>query len=268
MFEATLHSAHPDRQRVQGLILATGIAVTASATMLAAWWTLDRLVIDRVGGPDSSLEIAEFSLLPPPPVPDPPPPPDEIDPAPSNAPSSSGATATIPDEPGGASPGDPEPSETISKIAEPGGDGGIPTRGGCPASVCGSGPIAGPPSTGGGSCTGPACGVAPARPDPPPAEVEFSALRCLACADPDQAKLRRTASGMRRRLGSVAIRFCVDPRGRVEASSLEITRSYGDSAVDRIARAAVAKWRFAPMTVAGKARRACSVARFQIRFDP
>lgn len=83
----------------------------------------------------------------------------------------------------------------------------------------------------------------------------------------DQARLRQASAGLRKRSGTVLVQFCVDTRGHVEPGSVEISRSFGDPAVDDIARATVGRWRFAPMKVDDQPRRACSQAQFDIRFN-
>ena len=97
--------------------------------------------------------------------------------------------------------------------------------------------------------------------------MKFDALRCLACADPDQAALRKLAGSVMQRRGQVGVRFCVDVHGRVEKSSIKVTSSYGVSAVDRVTTTAIEGWRFSPLKLAGKPHRACSRAEFNIRFD-
>jgi TonB family protein len=273
MFETMLHAADPDHQRIQRLALAALIAVGSTSAVFASLWTLDRLKIDRIGGPASpDLELVQLSLLAPPPVVEPSPPPPDTSTSTAASAGPAAAVETLEESP------DPLDSRFDTPVANdeipdpvPGKPGilGIPGMFGsaaCPGGVC-----VGPPGpgtgTGGGDCTGPACGASSGRRDPGPTQVAFSALNCLACPDPDQAELRRTASSLRKRDGAVVARFCVDTRGRVEADSVEITRSFGDSAVDRVARGAVLVWRFSPMKVAGVPRRACSEARFNIRFD-
>jgi TonB family protein len=268
MFEATLHAADPDHQRLQRLTLAAAIALASTATAIASVWTLERLHIDRIGGPSQKFEITHLSLLPPPKPVDPPPPPKFVEPDSSVA---STSTSTV--------------KPTVSKLVEDSASDagvqatkpsvgvhnrGVPDFGGgasCPGGLC-----LGTNSGGGNTpCVGPQCGTSSSHSkttvDSAPAEVEFSALRCLACADPDRAALRKTNAGMQRRNGKVVARFCVDHNGRVEARSIQISRSHGDAAVDRITTAALQGWRFSPMKIGNAPRRACSSATFNIRFD-
>jgi TonB family protein len=263
-FEATL-SAAPDRQRIQRLCVATLISVGMTATGLVGSWALEQLGIERVGAPRSTFELVEFSLLAPKPI-KPPPPPDDIEAIAGGGGGDPGPKLEKPEPPIDAGIDAELPSNRIPEIGSRG-QGGIPQiggGGGCPAGICGSGPISSIPGPG---CVGPNCGVAAKRPEPPPAKVAFSALHCLACPDPDRAELRRTPSSLRKRGGEVALRFCVDARGVVEAGSLDMIESFGDAEVDRIIRAAVSRWRFKPMQIAGEPRRACSERSFRITFD-
>jgi TonB family protein len=269
MFETMLHAADPDHQRIQRLALAALIALGSTSAAFASLWTLDRLQIDRIGGPASpDLELVQLSLLPPPPVIEPPPPPPDMSSSAASSAGSADAVETLEEESPDSRFDTPIANDEIpDPVAGKSGIPGIPDLFGsaaCPGGVCVGPPGPGP---GTGDCTGPACGASSVRPDPAPTQVAFSALNCLACRDPDQAELRKTASSLRKRDGAVVARFCVDTRGHVEADSVAITRSFGDSAVDRVARGAVLRWRFSPMKVAGVPRRACSEARFNIRFD-
>jgi len=268
MFEAALSSTLPDPQRLQRLTLAAAIALSVTAASIAGVWTLERLHIDRVGGPTATpFELMSFSVLPPPKPVTPPPPPtygDEPEQASDPAPTSRVAR---PDQPDHASDQtDPSPRGLAGLGASGSGErgAGIPTGPGCAPGLCGPSLIPGS----GTPCIGPSC----AKPGPPsvaaaPGRVEFSALRCLACADPDRDLLRKADMGSRKRSGAVGVRFCVDTRGHVEPGSVEISRSFGDATIDDITRAAVRRWRFSPMKVAGQPRRACTQTQFQIHFN-
>jgi TonB family protein len=267
-FEATLSSAAPDRQRIQRLCVSSLISVGLTVGGLAGSWALEQLGVERVGGPRSTFELVEFSLLAPKII-DPPPPPPDIEPIVAGGVGDPGPTREHIEEPMSVGIEAAMPSKRIPDIGSRG-DGGVPIGAGCPAGLCGSGPGSSIPGSSipgqGPGCVGPHCSVAK-RPEPPPAKVAFSALHCLACSDPDRAELRRTASSSRKQGGGVALRFCVDVRGRVDADSIVVTESFGDDDVDRITRAAVSNWRFKPMQIAGEPRRACSETRFRITFD-
>ncbi|MCA9683416.1 MAG: TonB family protein [Myxococcales bacterium] len=267
MFEAVLPTH--DRQRTQRLLLAGLIALAGTSATLATTWTLERLIVDRVGPPEARFDLAQLSFLPPPPVAKPPPPPeieggaaggesDRRDPAPSRP---------VADE----GPSEPEP-KSIGKIPEPDrGFSGLPPAGFCPGGIC----PAKATGTGTGTCVGIHCkkgpggggtGIGTGSGGGAPRTVPFSAMSCLACVDPDPAELRKTAAGIRQQGGKVVVHFCVDRNGKVEAGSLRIKQSFGDAAVDAIAKKAVGTWRFSPMEIDGEARRACSDARFSIQF--
>lgn len=273
MFEATLYTAELDRSRLQRLTFAAAIAIAATTAGIASMWTLDQLHIDRISGPSQQLELAQFSILPPPPpVVPPPPPPGDGDGDIEDQKVSDPAPTSKREQPESLD-ADDSPSKIPTRptnIAAPPSQ-GIPGVGqsGCPGGVCQgmgkTGPGGKPP------CAPPLCSYsnssAPPIPSGPPKEVEFSALRCLACADPDRAALRKTTASAQGRAGKVSARFCVDAGGRVEAKSITISRSYGDAAVDRIVRSTIEGWRFSPMKVGNQARRACSSVSFNIRFD-
>jgi TonB family protein len=277
MFEAALYDHdHADAERIQRLTLAAAIALTLTAAGLASVATLDRLGIDRVHGPKPQLEVLSLSsVLTPEPIAPPPPPPavvgggvasDDVDPEHPTDPDPSPklerrtppiASTTVTDE----------RAEGASGEASPFGELGCP-----PGMRCDDGPGGGGRGPGpGGGCLGPNCATTQVPPstaaEPAPTQVAFTALRCLACADPDPAALRKLAGTVHQRRGRVRVDFCVDRQGRVEQRSIAIRSSYGVAAVDRITTAAVERWRFAPLKVAGTPRRACSSAQFNIRFD-
>lgn len=264
MFEATLHAADPDRQRQQRLILAAAIAVSTSSVAFASVWTLERLGIDRVLGPSQQFELLQFSLLPAPQIEPPPPPPPETS-ARGSASASMSVEETLEEDPT-ANEGLTQPQQHKNPI----GDGkGMPTGTGtgCKGPLC-TGALN--PNVIGQTCTGPACATVTKLPpaiESAPAEVDFSVLRCLACANPDQAALRKTVATMRKRSGKVEVKFCVDRTGRVEANSIKVSRSFGVATVDQVTTKAIKGWRFSPMKVNGKPRRACSRTVFNIRFD-
>lgn len=263
-FEATLPSTAPDRQRIQRLCFATLISVGLTAGGLVGSWALEQLGVERVGGPNATFELVELSLLAPKPIDPPPPPPPDITPVVDGGGDPGPKLESIEETPTAGIEA-ALPSNRIPDIGSPG-KGGIPTPTGmgCLPGLCGNNNQTS--SLTGKGCVGPHCGVAE-RPAPPPAKVAFSALHCVACSDPDRSELRRTAASMRKRAGSVSLRFCVDVRGKVEAGSIDVTESFGDADVDRIARAAVSGWRFKPMQIAGEPRRACSETEFRITFD-
>ncbi|MCA9655470.1 MAG: hypothetical protein H6712_02820 [Myxococcales bacterium] len=133
--------------------------------------------------------------------------------------------------------------------------------------------IGGPPGI--GTCVLPPCVGTPIPrvvrpPSPAPrTELPIDAARATATydPDPDPKALARTETGRsNRRAGRSSVHFCIDERGRT--FDLSTQRGFrGDPEVDRICRQTVAKWRFTPMRVGGKARTTCSTVTFEIQFD-
>lgn len=118
--------------------------------------------------------------------------------------------------------------------------------------------------TGTGTCKGPKCRTTTRDPGAlPPIKVNRSQLACTACPNPSEAELRRAAKGTLRG-GRNITRFCVDTRGRV--SEVHTTKSAGDPHVDGVIRRTVKNWRLRPFRVAGKERRACTTATFNLKF--
>jgi protein TonB len=254
----------PTPSRSSRLMLASVIACSSLAIAAAFALTLERMSILRMPGPKTSYELASVVIAEPPKVAEPPAKPDD-------PPAANGEFdgPTTPDHPSPKSAiledgGDPS-SPTIGSTG--GGASGIPggPPGGkpCPAGICAKGPVGIP----GGLCIGPNCKKTATSKPPPPKPLPFSSLGCIACADPSQDALRRTAAGIRKSSGTNVTRFCVDASGRVEASSVATESSHGDPAIDRLCRDAVKGWRFTPTKVDGEGRRACSEATFRIRFE-
>ncbi|MFV8756646.1 TonB family protein [Nannocystaceae bacterium ST9] len=261
VLDADASSSRSSRLLVAGVIACSTVAVAAAFAL-----TLERMSILRVSGPKTHFDLAAVAVVEPP----------KVEPAPK--PEQLAAE--------GREDGDDMPSldrrETTPAIVEAGDDaasdelgqpslgagkipGGPPGVGlACPGGICGKGPIGIP--GGGGTCVGPACKKTPLTSAPPPKPMPLKSLGCIACADPAQSALR-TAAGMRELAGTNVTRFCVDANGRVEAGSVATERSHGDPEIDRVCRDAVKKWRFSPTTVDGVARRACSEATFEIRFE-
>src|SRR5690606_27718709 len=218
-------------------------------------------------GPSQRLEIASLSLLPPPKPADPPPPPAPLDDREAGGDPSPRTTSIAKPIDSNHDEGSPSDALVQPKGSDLGARRqGIPDFSGkvaCPGGMCGSSTERGGSGT---PCIGARCESGSST-DAAPREVEFSALRCLACGDPDRAALRKTTASTQRRSGTVVVRFCVDVDGRVDARSLKVSRSHGDAAVDRITTDAIKRWRFSPMKIGNQARRACSSASFNIRFD-
>lgn len=272
MFEHVLEN--PDQQRANRLMLATMIAISTTSFALAGTWTMERLNIERVHAPDGlQLDIAQVRFLPPPPVEKPPELAEDPSTVAATAAAPQAAANTLEEDP---PDDDPAPATTPSSIPSipsiplaSGGTGGIPGGKGCPGGVCSTvpeGTCVGPHCSAiatSGTCVGPNCKAGSAA----PTKVEFSALRCLACADPSKAELRKTKAATQKRPGTVTAKFCVHPNGKVDPKSVKLSSTFHDAVVEDVVRKAVRQWRFSPMKVGGQARRACSDTSFDIRFE-
>ncbi len=252
--------------RASRLAFATMIACSSLVLGFSLVLTLERMSILRVPGPKTSFVVAAVVIADPPKLAEPPAKPEELAAsgtqadAPTSAPTSTlresaASAATDVDEVG-------RESAISGESGIPGGPMGIGV--GCPGGVCAKGPIGIPKRL--GSCVGPTCTSALAKPKPPK-PIPFSALGCIHCPDPNTDALRRTAAGLRKSAGTNVTQFCVDSTGHVEPGSVETATSHGDAAIDRLCRDAVKAWRFSPTKVDGAARRACSEAAFRIQFE-
>lgn len=111
---------------------------------------------------------------------------------------------------------------------------------------------------------GPASSVS-AKNAPEPLDVVLQ--RAIYTPDPDPKLLARTKTGMLSRHDGVnRTAFCIDARGKT-VSVRTAKRFEGDPQVDEICLDAVKQWRFEPFRIDGRARRVCSVAVFEIRFE-
>jgi protein TonB len=259
MFETYLVHQEVDpkiRRRFTFALSAAVVATVASGVML---WTVEKMHISRVGAPTSDFLIFALDEFVPPPQ-EPPPllaggETEDQDDVEEDPPEDILEEPTQPQE----TPNEIPKAKSSAKdvLARAGAGAGSPfgVPGGDPNSTCivGCGRGVATPTTDGGD-------------KKPPPEVDFSALTCRVCPDPDQKALQRTGAGlMNRRALSNKTRFCVESDGKV--SSVSVRRSSGDKDVDRIIKQTVARWRFAPMMVGGRARKACSTASFDIRFE-
>lgn len=264
MFAATLDASSSD-VRASRLALATILVCSGLALACTLALVLERMVVMRVAGPRSRIDFAAAAIAEPPKPIEPPDPPRDIEPV---------ERAGGGELPSVAPPAIVEIREDVEGEArggdEPAGEGrGIPgpIHGGssCVGPMCGKPAIGGLQSgIGTGFCVGSHCKPGKAK---PPAPLSLDAMQCIACPDPSDAALRKTTAGLAKRTGTNVTSFCVDPRGRVEADSIDTRRSHGDPTIDRLCREAVAGWRFSPTKVDGEARRACSEATFRIRFE-
>lgn len=259
-------------ERRQRLLMGGALALALSLGMGALSWTASKLGISAVAPPKSFYTVTMGMLDAPPP------------PAPPPAPAGGGAeddrkTATpeevVPDEP------DIAPTE----VAELDPDPRPRVKATVPGAATGSGnPLGRGPGIPGG--TGTHCPLPPClgtqqvigrphvpQPKPPPKDDPIQApIKTVMAAsvftpDPDQAKLSRTPTGRTHRSpGKSTISFCIGGDGKTHDVRIR-GRFRGDAEVDEICRQTVAKWRFSPQRVGGKARATCSVITFDIRFE-
>jgi TonB family protein len=271
MFDHYMSHQFADPRRRSRLLLASVAAALGCTLSVGMMWTSHQLSLGRVDAPSlGNFEFTAINLLETPDLTKPPPTPPPEEPA----------RAVIPedelferiekaDTPRDSSPhrDDPsKPSKEKPTLFESIGSQGCPVGAVCHGTDTGKrafGPGGGGSGDGDGDgdgdCKGAHCEGEAAGP------VKFERLRCRACADPAVDTLRKTPAAAMHRSGVNETRFCVDEDGRTY--DVATKRSLGDAAVDRICRDTVRKWRFAPMQIAGKARRACSSVRFDIRFD-
>lgn len=247
------------------------MAVTLAAGMGATSWVAAKLGITAVTPPKSFYSVTFERLEAPPP------------PAPPPAPAAGGATEDERDAVPEEDPPEPEAAPTeVVKLdlqARP-----RPRTTSIPGDATGKGgPLGSPLGIPGGA--GPHCPLPPCvgtqadfgrttipRPEPTRAAPIQAPIRTVMASavftpDPDQATLGRTPTGRSHRSpGKATISFCIDGRGKTY--DVRVRRGFrGDAEVDEICRKTVARWRFSPQRVAGKARSTCSSVTFDIRFD-
>lgn len=257
MFETYLIEQRVDPQIRRRFTFALGAVVVATVASGALMWAMEKMHVTRVGAPTSDYLVFALDQVEPPPPP-----------APPAAPSAAPADPPDEDTPVEDIMEDPvQPTEVPDDIPNPrksardvlsqvggGGDNPFGVPGGDPNSKCvvGCGPVVKVPTA--------------ASEPKAPREVDFSALGCRVCPDPDQKALQHTSAALMGKHGvSNKTRFCVESSGKV--SAVTTARGSGDRDVDRIIKETVRAWRFAPMLVDGRARKACSVASFDIRFE-
>jgi protein TonB len=101
------------------------------------------------------------------------------------------------------------------------------------------------------------------------AKKPIDAVRGQALYDPnpDEKKLAGTkAFTFDKRGGQSHVSFCVNASGKVE-DVRTVKKFPGDPKVDEICRDAVKAWRFKPFLVDGKAKKTCSVVKFDLKPD-
>jgi TonB family protein len=255
MFETYLIHQQGDPETRKRFTFAVSLAVAATLTSGMALFATEKMNISKVSAPKSDFLIFSLDELEPPPPPQPPAAPAAATPEPPDV--DDIPTDDVEEQPPDEVPTDlPKRRSTGDVLKNIGGPQGNPLGFGTdPTSTCivGCGPQIKQkqPSTG--------------KQKPPP-EVDFAALTCRVCPDPPQKDLQRTSAALMGKRGlSNRTRFCVESDGRV--ASVSTRRSSGDGDVDRVIKQTVKGWRFAPMRVDGRARKACSVYTFDIRFE-
>ncbi len=259
-------------ERRRRLMTSALMAATLSMGLGLLSWTADKLGISAVTPPKHAYSVTLQLLEPPPPPAAPPPLPAAA------ATTQDPARAThevVPPEPDVAPIEvqpldlDARPKVRLTMPSKVGGGSGGPAG------------IAGPGIPGvGGRCLLPPCigteivdrppvsqPQPPATIEPTQAPIKAVMASSIFTPDPDKQRLSRTPTGRsHRRPGNTTVSFCIDGDGKTFKVR---TRSgfSGDPEVDEICRATVARWRFSPQRVGGKARTTCTSVTFDIRFE-
>lgn len=269
-FEAWTLDSEELTERRRRLMMGALAAATLSMALGLMSWTAERMGITRVAPPKHSYAVT-LQVLEPPPPPSPPPP---------------VSAAVVEREDSGAETDDPvppEPEEVPTEVLEIDLDARPQARVPVPTGLGsggGSGSLTGLPNGVGTRCALPPCiGTQQVigrpnipQPKPPAPEAVHEPIeRVMASSvftpNPDQSRLARTPTGLTvRRPGKTTVAFCIDGSGKTY--DVRVKRRFpGDHEVDEICRSTVAKWRFTPQRVGGKARSTCSSVTFDIRFD-
>lgn len=270
-FEAWTLDAEELTERRRRLMMGALAAATLSMALGLTSWTAERLGITRVAPPKHTYAVT-LQVLEPPPPPSPPPA------------VAAAAKADTNDRPAETDePVPPEQEEVPTEVVKIDLDARPQARVPVPSGIAGgggAGGITGIPGGNGARCPLPPCigtQQVPLRPSiplpkpPAPEAVQEPIERVMASSvftpNPDQSRLSRTPTGLsHRRPGKTTVAFCIDGSGKTY--DVRVKRRFpGDDEVDEICRATVAKWRFSPQRVGGKARSTCSSVTFDIRFE-
>lgn len=261
MFDTYLIHQQPDPRLRKRMAFATSLAIATTLMSGAFLWVTEKMQISMVSPPGSDFLIfALEELTAPPPPPPPAAPAGAVEDPPEEVEDEDPDILEDPEQPPDEVPTEipktkRSKSDVLKSIGNSQGTGmgiglGIGTGTGTCVVGCGQVKVKTPTTT----------------TTKPPPEVDFSALTCRVCPDPPQKELARSQAAMMGRPSvSNKTRFCVDASGKVE--SVSVRRKSGDADVDRIIKQTVRKWRFAPMKVDGRARKACSTAAFDIKFE-
>lgn len=271
-FETLMMVPEELAERRRRLMMGALMAATLSMGLGVLSWTADKLGISAVTPPKHTYAVT-LQLLEPPPPPSPPPP--------AVAAAAKADTSERP-----AAPDEPVPPELdeapvevvpIDLDARPQPRPTVPSGGGGGG---GTGELGvGPPGIIGTRCLLPPCmGTTqigrpvvpqPKAPATKPVQAPLEAVMAssIFTPDPEQARLSRTATGRSHRIpGKTTVAFCIDGNGKTY--DVRTRRGFpGDTEVDEICRSTVAKWRFSPQRVGGKARSTCTAVTFDIRFE-
>lgn len=272
-FETFLLVPEELSERRRRLMMGALSAAVLSMTLGITSWTAEKLGITRVTPPKHSYAVTLQVLESPPPPSAPPP-------LPAGAKSEASDRADPPDEPVPPEP-DVAPVEVvpIDLDARPPARLVVPGAGGAGGGDA-RGDLSGIPGGTGSKCLLPPCiGTQqvvgrphvpvpkPAAAEPVQAPIKAVMATSVFTPNPDQATLARTPTGRsHRRPGKTTVSFCIDGSGKTY--DVRTRRGFpGDAEVDEICRATVAKWRFSPQRVGGKARSTCTTVTFDIRFE-
>lgn len=272
-FETLLIEDEALAERRRRLLLSGAMAITVAMGLGLTSYIASKLGIAAVAPPKSFYSVT-MEVLDAPPPPTPPP-------APAAAAADDRERDAVPDE---VVPDEPEvaPTEVVPldldrkprpSLAVPGnakGPGGGPGLGG-PGGV---------PGGTGNRCLLPPCigtevidtlppDVLPPKAPQPPIQAPIAAVmaKSVFTPNPDAASLSRTPTGRTHRSpGKTTVSFCIDGDGKTY--DVRVRKGFrGDAEVDEICRKTVARWRFSPQRVGGKARSTCSTVTFDIRFE-
>ncbi len=264
MFEHYLRyqSVDPRRQRMMGI--AAAVSGTLTLTLVTFAWAANKMDVTRVDAPSSELLVFQLTREDPPPPPPPPP--------------SGGVQKPVEEETREAKseelPPDEPPEEDLTPREAPSRVPAVTPRGagprqGIPGLPAGPGGLGIP-----GGRIGMPIGDPIARPTSERREVDASPLRPIEAVmaqavfkpDPDKRRLSATKAAIfDKRPCTNQTSFCIDASGKVV--ELRTKKSCYDPQVDAIVRETLAKWRFRPFVVGGKAQRTCTTARFDFQFE-
>ncbi len=258
MFDVYLQSKQPNRRARRLLIAATTLSTVSTFIFLITLWVLGKMGIKMVDPPTIEfvlVQLTDVDAAPPPPPP--PPPAGDDSPDEEEVPEDDLIEEEL-----------TQPKDTPDKLPEkkkgpkgrkvPGVAGGVP--GGVPGGVIGG--------VVGGTLGGTGRAINTKGSGKKSFKKPFSAISAQAQFMPklDSRKLAQTNAGKHdRRPGVNVTSFCINTGGKVV--KVKTKRKFrGDSAVDKICRDTVKKYRFKPFKVGGKPVEMCTEKTFNIKF--